>query len=193
MILDRTGCRLPIDEVAGGAIAGGADVIQLREKALAEDELKDLAELVIAAAGDSRRVAINGNLALALKLGTDVHFPESVSEPVTWPSPERLVSRAIHVPVHPERLGPADYYILGNVFETGSKAGLPGIGLRAVQDICRALAVPVVAIGGIEPSNVGSVLEAGAHGVAVRSFIIGADDPEAATRLVKAEVVRWTR
>lgn len=64
-----------------------------------------------------------------------------------------------------ERSGAA-YVIASPVFPTPSKPGHPGIGLEALTEIVGAVALPAFALGGIAPSNVRALLEAGAHGVA---------------------------
>ena len=58
----------------------------------------------------------------------------------------------------------ANRIILGTVFETGCKPGLPGKGLSFVREICAATSLPVYAIGGIKPENLASVMAAGAAG-----------------------------
>lgn len=58
----------------------------------------------------------------------------------------------------------ATQVLLGNIFETDCKKGLPGKGLDFLREICAESPVPVYAIGGISPENLGEVLEAGAAG-----------------------------
>lgn len=71
----------------------------------------------------------------------------------------------------------ADFLLFGHVFESHSKPGHRPRGLHALQEITSYVAIPVVAIGGMTPSNVKDVLSAGASGVAVLSGIFGANDP----------------
>ena len=67
------------------------------------------------------------------------------------------------------------------MFATGSKPGHPGAGLATLGRLSRLVApIPVYAIGGLTPARVASVVSAGAYGVAVRSAILGAPDPERA-------------
>jgi thiamine biosynthesis protein ThiS len=68
------------------------------------------------------------------------------------------------------------------VFETGSKAGLPVLGLTGLSAIVNAAPCPVLAIGGITPSSVHAVLTTGANGIAVMSGICASDDPERKAR-----------
>jgi thiamine-phosphate pyrophosphorylase len=81
--------------------------------------------------------------------------------------------------------GGADYIGFGPVFATASKANPdPTVGLSALAEVCRAVTVPVVAIGGIGLASVSAVARAGAAAAAVISAIDGAADPTAAGREV---------
>jgi thiamine-phosphate pyrophosphorylase len=82
----------------------------------------------------------------------------------------------------------ADYIGFGPVFGTRSKANPdPTVGLDALAEICRAVAVPVVAIGGIALTAVPAVARAGAAAAAIIAAIDAAPDPSAAGRAVAAE------
>jgi thiamine-phosphate pyrophosphorylase len=74
-----------------------------------------------------------------------------------------------------------DYAGVGPVFATPTKpdAAMP-LGIAGTRDVCRALAVPVVAIGGISLTNASEVLSAGVHGLAVVSAICSAADARSA-------------
>ncbi len=81
----------------------------------------------------------------------------------------------------------ADYIGFGPIFATTSKLDPdPVVGLDALADVCRAVSVPVVAIGGVALFNVPAVAAAGASAVALISAIAGAPDPAAAGREVNA-------
>jgi thiamine-phosphate pyrophosphorylase len=78
----------------------------------------------------------------------------------------------------------ADYLGVGPVWGTPSKAdAAPALGLDGLREICSAVSVPVVAIGGIDASNAGACIEAGASGVAV---IRAAHDAAALRRAIDA-------
>ena len=194
VILDSAGCILPIEEVAGAAISGGADMVQVREKDLSEDKLSSLLENVIDRVGGPEFVTVNSAPRLAAIMGTHLHLPEGFESDAgeIALTPDRLLSRSIHPPVNDVEGIEADYLILGNVFETDSKPGKIGIGVGALESVIRSKREPIIAIGGIAPENVGNVLAAGAYGVAVRSFIIGSSDPEQATRAIREEIDKWT-
>jgi thiamine-phosphate pyrophosphorylase len=85
----------------------------------------------------------------------------------------------------------ADYLGTGDVYGTPSKAdaGTP-IGVAGLAAVARAVAIPVVAIGGIQAGNAAAAIRAGASGVAVISAVVGAPDPEAAARVLRGIVKR---
>jgi thiamine-phosphate diphosphorylase len=85
----------------------------------------------------------------------------------------------------------ADYIGLGPVYATGTKAdaGEP-IGPETVAVVKRAVALPIVAIGGIHRDNIEAVFRAGADAVAVISAVVNAPDMEEAVRSL---VTAWER
>ena len=192
VILDRAGARSDVAEVAAAAIRGGADVVQVREKESPTPEVVEIVRRVILAVGDPLKIAVNGFPGIAAEFGTHVHLPEvhgPIGEEVRL-ADGALLSRSIHGPTRRPR---ADYAILGNLLETGSKPGKAGLGFVRFGAIARACPVPVLAIGGIEPQHVADVLRHGGHGVAVRSFVIGSQDPEAAARQIRMEFDKWAK
>jgi thiamine-phosphate diphosphorylase len=78
--------------------------------------------------------------------------------------------------------------VLGTVFPSASHPGGPTIGLEGVRDVCAAVNVPVIGIGGITAHNAGDVIRAGASGVAVISAIFDAPDPRAAAAELRAAI-----
>jgi len=75
----------------------------------------------------------------------------------------------------------ADYVSFSPVFPTTSKPDHPSAGLAALRNVCAGVSIPVLALGGLTPERVAGCLDAGAHGVAVLSGILHADDPAGAT------------
>ena len=63
----------------------------------------------------------------------------------------------------------ATFIVAGNIYETDCKKGLPGKGLKYLEEICSAVSIPVYAIGGINDSNIDAVIEAGAEGGCIMS------------------------
>jgi thiamine-phosphate diphosphorylase len=187
VILDEAGARLSLTDVARAAIAGGADVIQLREKDRPESEVEQIVAGVIEEIGDPLQVAVNGFSGIAARQGTNLHLPDHdpCNRAQLTLAPGGALSRSIHQAVGATD---ADYVVLGNLRESSSKPGKSGIGVTAFADIARTSPVPVLGIGGIDPAWVCDVLAAGGHGVAVRSYVIAADDPEAAARAIRREI-----
>jgi thiamine-phosphate diphosphorylase len=83
----------------------------------------------------------------------------------------------------------ADYLGAGAVFPTGSKADAgAAIGLEKFAEICAAVDIPVVGIGGISVDNAKEVMKSGAAGIAVRSAILGQKDIKAAAERLKGQI-----
>ena len=185
-------------EIAGQAIAGGADAIQLRDKSCSSRELIRIGRVVrgITLRGGSLFL-VNDRLDVALACGADgVHLGQGdirtdVARQIVPPGFIIGVSvSSVEEAIQAEREG-ADYVALSPTFSTGSKqdAG-PGHGLDMLRDIRRSVSVPVIAIGGIHRGNVGEVIAAGADGVAVISAVAGATDIAAAARDLKTLITR---
>lgn len=181
-------------QVAEGAIAGGADVLQLRDKEASSGRLYRVAMQVrklTRAAGIA--FIVNDRLDIALAADADgVHvgqtdLPASVVREIIGPARILGVSvDTVEEAVQAERDG-ADYLGVGPVFEArGTKpdAGAP-VGVDRIARIRRACGLPIVAIGGITAENVRAVREAGADAAAVISAIVSADDIAQAARRMK--------
>lgn len=188
-------------DIVEAAVAGGVDVVQLREKDRSARERYHLGRKlrhVTRRAGVT--FVVNDRVDLALAVEADgVHLGDEdlpISAARDLFGPDALVGRSVSFvedAVAAERAG-ADYLGVGAVYRTGSKDDIDdeehGIGPERVGDIADAVDIPVVAIGGITADNATPVIEAGADGVAVITAITRADDPEAATRDLAAAVER---
>ncbi len=82
----------------------------------------------------------------------------------------------------------ADYLGVGAVFPTGSKDDAIEVPHNTLREICKAVSIPVVAIGGISKNNVHQLKDSGICGIAVISAIYGQEDIKAATKALKDEV-----
>ena len=186
----------PILEVARAAIAGGADMVQLREKDLGAAELLSLARDLVAAAkeaGGRCRILVNDRLdvALAAKAG-GVHLPAEglPIEAVRQHAPRRLlVGRSVHSLAEArqaEKQG-ADYLVFGPVFATPSKVefGAPH-GPVALRKVAETVRIPVFAIGGVNAATAAELRGLPVAGVAAISAIVAAPDPAEAVRALRA-------
>jgi thiamine-phosphate diphosphorylase len=104
-----------------------------------------------------------------------------------WPRP-RILGGSARTVENARRLedAGADYLGVGPVFGTSTKWGAPeAIGLDRLSEVASAVAIPVIAIGGIDATNASRAISAGARGVAVVSAVAGARDPESATASIR--------
>ncbi len=185
-------------EVLDGVIRGGARIVQLREKEYAARDFYELAlrfREITARAGVL--LVINDRLDIALAAGADgVHLgrddlPVAAARRL---APELLIGASTHSredALAVQREG-ADYLNIGPIFPTRTKAGLHRfLGPGAIAEIGRDLAIPFTVMGGITADNIGEVLAAGAHRVAVVTAITRAPDIAAATRSLRAACARF--
>ena len=179
----------PLPAVVEAALRGGARAFQLREKDLAPRDLLPLAqEIRRLTEAYGARLLINDRIDVALAVNADGAHLTTTSLPVHVArqllGSDRLLGVSTHnlAEARAAAEGGADFIVFGPVFFTPSKApyGQP-IGLDALRAVCAAVALPILAIGGIKKVNLDQVVAAGADGIAVISAVIAADDPTAAT------------
>jgi thiamine-phosphate pyrophosphorylase len=155
-------------EAARAAVEGGASVVQLRRKGASTEQLVGAGR----GFGDlAATFVVNDDVEAALRLGADgVHLgreddgaERAVAEGLLLGTSAASVDEALEG----EAIGAA-YVGAGPVWETPSKADAdPAIGLEGLAEICRAVSIPVVAIGGVDASNAAECIRSGAAGVAV--------------------------
>ena len=178
-----TGARPDLDAFLEAAVRGGVDLVQLREKTLADGALLPVLE---EARSTTRRLGVplvvNDRPDLAVLVGADyVHvgqddMPAAAARRFGLP-----VGLSTHSPAELDR-AEADYIGVGPVHATPTKEGRPAVGLELVRYAAERARVPWFAIGGIDAGNVADVVAAGATRVAVVRAIGDADDPERAAR-----------
>lgn len=194
LVTDRTLCRgRHLADLVNAAIDGGVTHVQVREKDLPARDLYTLARRLRDVTAGRAALFVNERVDVALAIEADgVHLgggalPVPIVRSLVGNG--RLIGRAVHSPG--EALAAAeegaDCVLLGTIFQTRSHPGARTGGLDAIRAARRGVAVPLIAIGGITPENAGSVVAAGADGIAVISSILGSRDPAAAAaRLVAA-------
>jgi thiamine-phosphate pyrophosphorylase len=176
------------------ALAGGVDVLQLRDKEASDHEILAAAETFRAVCADSGALfVVNDRPDLAAAAGADgVHLGQA-DEPIGAVR-ERVGDMLIGLSTHSrEQLTAAldtdaDYVCVGPVYATPTKPDYPAVGLDLVRHAAGSVERPWFAIGGIEGATVTEVAAAGARRIAVVRAIRDAPDPRAAAAGLRAAV-----
>ena len=187
-------------ELAAAAAAGGADVIQYREKRpISTREMIRATGLMRLACEDlGASLLIDDRVDVAAAVGaTAVHLgredlPPEIARQIL--GPDAIIgctANAVEEAVKVARQ-PVDYLGVGPVFGTTSKGNraAPMLGLERFAEICAAVDKPVIGIGNITIDRVADVLAAGAYGVAVLSAVVCQDDPQESCRAFANEIAR---
>ena len=176
------------------AIAGGVDIVQLRDKTLDDDGLVAAArEFRAAADAGGALFILNDRPDLVAACGADgVHVGQEDASPAearAIAGPDAIVGRSTHEPAqahaadtHPD----VDYLAVGPVHLTPTKPGRPAAGLGYVAYAAGHVRRPWFAIGGLDGENVAEVVARGATRIVVVRAIADAADPEAAARELRA-------
>ena len=171
------------------ALEGGVTFLQLREKDAGPQEILEQARQLLPIC---RRfgvpLIINDNVELALASGADgVHLGQGDMDPRQARQllgPDRIIGVSAHNPQEARLAleGGADYLGAGAVFHTGTKTDAGALPRQTLEEICRSVDIPVVAIGGITRENVLSLTGSGVAGAAVVSAIFAQPDVKEAAR-----------
>lgn len=191
LVTDRPLCRgRSLLEIVRAAVAGGATVVQLREKEASTQEFVELGRMLMAELkGGAVPLIINDRIDVALAIEADgVHLgqsdmPYAIARQLL--GPKALIGLSVESVADARAAEQLDVAYLGlsPVFATTTKSDLqPALGLAGIREIRATSRHRLVAIGGIHAGNTGAILAAGADGVAVVSAICAADDPQQATR-----------
>ncbi|MBC7110148.1 MAG: thiamine phosphate synthase [Archaeoglobi archaeon] len=182
-----------VDEVEGTekALKGGATAIQLRMKGEPTRKMIEVGKKLRKLTEEYDALFfVNDRVDVAMAVDADGAHLGQEDMPVETAreiAPELIIgvsASSVQEAVEAEN-GGADYIGAGAVFPTSTKSDAEFLGIEALEEIVRRVRIPVVAIGGITHENVLEVLRRGAHGVAVISAIMGADDIEGAARRMR--------
>ena len=178
-------------ETVEKALAGGADIVQLRDKTSPPSEIVSLGRELLGITGRyGAPLIVNDSPDLMMEIKADgVHLGED--DPNVIPTRKKLGNGAIigvscygSVPrgIHAERMG-ADYVVFGTPWATPTKPGREPTPFETLVEAKTAVTgIPIFAIGGIFAHNAGEVLATGVDGVAVITSVFGSDDPERVSR-----------
>jgi thiamine-phosphate pyrophosphorylase len=191
-----------LDDLAGRVAAGGATLVQLRDKLGDTRRLVAEARAVKAVLPSDVPLLINDRVDVALAAEADgVHVgPDDMAVP----DARRLLGAQAIIGLSLKTMKQAqeapvdllDYVAIGGVFATSSKdnpdppVGTDGLRAMAALVRARAATLPIVAIAGIDASNAADAIAAGADGVAVISALSMTGDPREAARALRATVDR---
>jgi thiamine-phosphate pyrophosphorylase len=191
-----TPTRPDLADFADAALAGGVDVVQLRDKGLeARQEIAALEVLAEACARHGALLAVNDRADVALAVDADVLHLGQDDLPV--PSARRVVGEDVVIGRSTHDVGQAraaavepgvDYFCTGPCWPTPTKPGRPAPGLDLVRATAGTTDRPWFAIGGIDAERLPEVLAAGAERVVVVRAITEAEDPRAAAAWLKLQL-----
>lgn len=178
-----------LEQQVENVLKNGATFLQIREKNMPHDELvkeaiciKEIAEKY------NVPVVIDDDIYAVMEAGVDgVHIGQN---DIDYVEARKLLgddkiigmtAPSVTLAKKAEELG-ADYIGAGAVFNTSTKKDTKPLELSTLKEICNSVSIPVVAIGGIDHSNVRELKGTDIDGVAVISALFGASDPGEATR-----------
>lgn len=195
-VTDRRGLGgLSLAEAVRQSLDGGVTFVQLREKHLGREEFAAEALTLKALCAEyGVPFVINDDVELAAEVDADgVHVGQSdmaagdVRARIGEGKILGVSAQTVEQAVAAEKCG-ADYLGVGAVFPTGSKDDAEDVSYDTLRDICNAVSIPVIAIGGITAANAAKLSGSGICGVAVISAIYCADDIAKAARTMRAAV-----
>ncbi len=179
-------------EQVESALKGGVTCVQLREKTLGEEEfLKEALEISVLCKKYKVPLFINDNVDIAIKchadgihVGQDDMKANQVREKVGNDMMIGVSVHSVEEALEAVKNG-ADCLGAGSVFSTSTKANVSSLSKETLRDICNAVDIPVVAIGGINKTNIAELSGTGISGVALVSAIFAASDIEAECRMLR--------
>jgi thiamine-phosphate pyrophosphorylase len=185
-------CRIGLERTVREALAGGAQVIQLREKSKADRDVVAIGHMVRRCTRDAGALFImNDRPDIARTVDADgVHVGQtelSVRDTRRIVGPRALIGVSTHSIEQARQavLDNANYIGVGPTFTSSTKSFETFPGLDLVRQVHSEIRLPTFAIGGIGPDQVTSLMAAGASRVAVSGAICSADDPRAAAAALR--------
>lgn len=197
VIIDRKICggRDPVC-VAEEAIAGGADMIQLRDKDSTAYEILEVGRAIRGLAREKKTpFIINDRVDIAVALDADgVHLGQDdlpIEAARSMMGKRKLIGISTHSlsqALDAQGRG-ADYIGVGPIFSTSTKPDYKAVGIDLIREVRDSIKIPFVAIGGIDGSSIGEVIAAGAGRVAVVRAVCGAKDVRGAAERLKKDLI----
>ncbi len=190
-------CDARPDEFLVAALAGGVDIIQLRSKSGSDVEILAAARRFAAVCRSHGALfIINDRPDLAVAAGADgVHVGQDdapVSDARAAVGPDRIVGLSTHSPAQIDAAAQTDvdYIGVGPVHATPTKPGRPPVGVDLVAYAAAHARPPFFAIGGINPSNVDAVVDAGAERIVVVRALTESANPQLTASVLQTAIRR---
>jgi len=196
-ISDRMLCQVSDADAVRQALEGGAKVVQYREKDLMFEDMVRTAKNIRLLCSGRALFFVNDDVEVALACDADgVHIGQhdmSLKTARYLLGKDKLIGVTVHSVEEAKAAdaGGADYVAVSPVFETRTKAdaGAP-VGLQMIKDVKAAVSMPVAAIGGIDESNVDSVIKAGADMACAISATVPKKDIRSAVKYFSSKWIR---
>ncbi|MCK5451443.1 MAG: thiamine phosphate synthase [Candidatus Omnitrophica bacterium] len=197
LVLSQEYSDKPVREIANEAIAGGVDIVQMREKNMSHQELIELGnELRELCHENDVKFIVNDNPFFAKEVNADgVHLGQEdmrkyyIAEAREILGEDKIIGVSTHSVSqfeHANKIG-CDYIAFGPIFETQTKDY--HIGMKDISKVLKIAQKPVIFIGGINLSNVDEVLSKGAENIAVIRAITRAKNVSLTARSLKIKIV----
>lgn len=180
-----------LTKIIAESVSGGVSIVQLREKNNSSLSFYKKASALKQLLGElSIPLIINDRVDIALAVEADgIHIGQ---DDLPLPVIKQMVPDDMIVGVSISTLeealeaeqNGADYIGVGSVFPTKTKQDATLMAIEDLEEICRSVSIPAVAIGGITADNISSLSDSGLSGTAVVSAIMNADSPKIASELL---------
>jgi thiamine-phosphate pyrophosphorylase len=187
--------RPDLEQFVDAAIAGGVDVVQLRDKNLGAREIVDRSRRLLRVCRDHGvPFILNDRPDLALEVEADgVHVGQDDATPALARrilGPDVIVGLSTHAPNELDDAleEPVDYLSAGPVTETPTKPGRHGTGLRYLTYVLERAKTPWFVTGGVTPDSVKMMAAAGARRFVVVRYLTEAEDPKAAAKTLREAI-----
>jgi len=164
-------------------IDSGVDLVQIRERDLTDRALADVVRAAVdMTIGRTVRILVNDRTDVAIAgAASGVHLKEDsiAAWRIRSLTPAGfLIGRSVHSAADAEAVvaaGGCDYLLFGTIYPSASKPWHSGTGVDALQEVCRRVALPVLAIGGVDESRTAAIAASGAAGIAAIGAFITED------------------
>lgn len=180
----KLACDKNFYEVIQEAIKAGIYAVILREKDLSYELLLPIATRIKRIIGNTGvKLIINNNIEVAKAVEADgyhTNFESFINENLAFNGTRGVSVHSLEEAIEAQKHG-ANYILLGHIFKTDCKKGVPPRGTELIRTIRKHINIPIISLGGINPSNTHLVMDAGSNGIAVMSSIMKAKDPYSLT------------